>query len=67
MNETRKIEDILHKESFDSEYISMNVFMQEFDSYMHHMKITGAKKQLVMYPGDSLPCIVNINGFALDG
>ena len=39
----------------------------EKKSFLHHMKITGAKEQLVMFPGDSLPCIVNLNGFALDG
>lgn len=64
MDESRKIEEVLHNESLDSEYTSIDAFMQNFNSYLHDMNMKGAKKQLVMHPGDSLPCIVSINGFS---
>lgn len=63
MNETRKIEQVLVNQSLDSEYTSLDTFIQKFDSYLHEMNITGVKKKLVMRPEDSLPCLVSINGF----
>lgn len=63
MNESRKIEQVLVNQSWNAEYASLDAFMQKFDSYLHEMNITGDKKQLVMRPGESLPCFVSIDGF----
>jgi len=64
MNESRKIEEVFHSGTLDSEYASIDAFMQNFNSYLHDMNMKGAKKQLVRHPGDSLPCLVSINGFS---
>ena len=63
MNESRKIEQVLVSQSLDSEYASLDTFIQQFDSYLHEMNIAADKKQLIMRLDDSLPCFVSINGF----
>lgn len=63
MNESIKIEEVLQKEVLNSEYASMETFIQSFNSYLQDMNITWEKKQLVMRPNDTLPCLVSINGF----
>lgn len=63
MNESIKIEKVLQKEALNSEYASMETFIQSFNSYLQDMNITWEKKQLVMRSNDTLPCLVSINGF----